>query len=779
MFLFGCDFLQNNNSIEFEIQNNITIAISQYDNYDWSKVIKIRQNGKILNFSNATVTLLDGQIKVGETCKHKVSYRQSVIETSEVFYVKIINDEHKIKDTYNLSNNTTLAVCGTVSLINEVGFILTDETGSIFINYTGNDITKGNTVYVEGKYQFNNGHEILLSNYTITNSKTEISVPTNLTDSEYINLATSFHLASIPKYINVIAFVEVVNNNVLLKVGTNYIEVSSNALEDKTNLLLHSNKLISISGWVYKSNSANLLMMIDSINYVYESNSIIGTLPVIEISSSYYFYTDIKNVHNLSSYFSIYDKEDGKITITNDMINGSISVGQNIISATVIDSDLNKVTTSIIIEVNDYTTTNTNESIKILDEYATPSTGDVDVLVIPVSFPNHPATTTMLKNIEKGFFGTEQDTGWESLASYYLESSYGKLNISGDVTDWYTPKMSQSYYAKYSDGDNYIYGSTILLEEALTYFKNDYDYSKYDSNDDGYIDAVYLIYNTPVGGNKTLKEQEFYWAFTYWDTNADSRNYAETKAYSYVFMGYDFFMEDLMYNTKDIAINAETVIHETGHLLNLADYYDYDDYDKYSNDGGYCAVDMMDYNIGDHGPYSKILLDWIDPVVIYKSGIYELPAFSTSGITFLINANNSFNTIFDEYYLIDFYTFDGLNNMEIKSFFNTNNNYAGVRISHVNSYLTYKNGYFPIFTYNNSDTKYKQIKMLEADYNGKFHMSSSKNDGAVLKDFYQVGDSFGTGYYANYKSYDGNPLPFTMEVLSMNDDYATIKINFK
>ncbi len=640
-------------------------------------------------------------------------------------------------------------------------------------------ITKDNTVYIEGTYNFNNGHEILLNALTVTSSNTEISVPINLTDNEYNLYTTSYQIKNYPTtYITISAKVIVKDNNLLLEVGNNYIQLSEAALENKTLLLTHENKTISLSGWIYKKDSSsNLIMMIDKVNTVYDT--LIGNAPVIDVESYYYFYTKKDNVLDLTTYFKATDKEDGNIKITSDMITGTLKEGQNIISLEVIDKDLNKSIASIIIEIGSYSGVQTKENITVIDEYCTPTTGDIEVLVIPISFPNYPATSQMLDVIEKGFFGTESDTGWESVSSYYEESSYGKLKITGDVTDWYTPEKSQSYYANYADETNYIYGSTILLVEALKHFKNQYDYSKYDSNSDGYIDAVYLIYNVEIGGNQTPVEQDFYWAFTYWDLNVDSRYYADTKGYSYVFMGYDFFYDNLIYSNKKISINCETAIHETGHLFNLEDYYDYDESDSYNNDGGYCGIDMMEFNIGDHGPYSKILLDWIDPIIINKSGVYELPSFTLTGTTFLIGANGSFDSIFSEYYLIDFYTLDGLNELELKSYFKTTKNYAGVRVSHINANLTYEEGFFPTFTYNNTDTIYKQIKMLEADYKGIFHLDNSTNTGATLTDFYRVGDVFGTSYYANYKSHSGNLLPFTMEVLAINDSYATIKITIK
>ena len=69
--------------------------------------------------------------------------------------------------------------------------------------------------------------------------------------------------------------------------------------------------------------------------------------------------------------------------------------------------------------------------------------------------------------------------------------------------------------------------------------------------------------------------------------------------------------------------------------------------------------------------------------------------------------------------------------------------------------------------------------MLEADYRGNFHLNDSKTKGATIQDFYQYGDSFGDGYYSNFTSSDKNKIPFIMEVLDINNEYATVKITFK
>ena len=42
IFLSGCGILNQEDNVEIEIDNNIEISISDYYDFNWSKVIKIR-----------------------------------------------------------------------------------------------------------------------------------------------------------------------------------------------------------------------------------------------------------------------------------------------------------------------------------------------------------------------------------------------------------------------------------------------------------------------------------------------------------------------------------------------------------------------------------------------------------------------------------------------------------------------------------------------------------------------------------------------------------------
>ena len=93
----------------------------------------------------------------------------------------------------------------------------------------------------------------------------------------------------------------------------------------------------------------------------------------------------------------------------------------------------------------------------------------------------------------------------ESMTEYFLENSYGNLNITGTVTVWL--RMPQTY-AYYVNGQ-YGFGSCPRCARRLSYdavMAADpfIDYSQFDGDNDGYVDALFVVHAGPgaeVTGN--------------------------------------------------------------------------------------------------------------------------------------------------------------------------------------------------------------------------------------------------------------------------------------
>lgn len=418
-----------------------------------------------------------------------------------------------------------------------------------------------------------------------------------------------------------------------------------------------------------------------------------------------------------------------------------------------------------------------------------PSTGTYNALVIPVKFSNTTISQAQLNNLNIAFNGTSDETGWESVKTYYQKASYGKLNLSFDIAgvnmsgvNYYTSSKSSSYYERLTatdpdSGEKYNNGDNVLLQEALKYYESRLDLTKYDTNGDGAIDAVYLIYSAPVD----YSDDSFYWAYVTWDD--DTAAYDGIDAYYYLFAGFDFMNESVQgKNTNSnypiisgLKINAATYIHETGHLLGLDDYYDY--YPNIGSDDGLGGADMMDATVGDQNVYSKTMLGWLTPEIVTSTATITIKSSQSAGDAILVplKFNNSY---FCEYLLIDLYSANGLN--ELHATMNDTYLYdgasCGVRIYHVSSWIenAYDNDYGSFTDNNNSKSDIALIKLVEADGETKF---ASSDGYATKNDLWQAGDKLSEAF-PKYSTNDGKLLNFDITIVSVSETEATITITY-
>ena len=353
-------------------------------------------------------------------------------------------------------------------------------------------------------------------------------------------------------------------------------------------------------------------------------------------------------------------------------------------------------------------TTLQNQSYKnygtysVLGEDNTPSLGDVKLLVVPLYFKNDTAPSqNQLDTINKAFFGETNQTGFESLSSYYKKSSYGNLNLSGLVTPSYQYNMTASdfqlAYENNSKDTNDIVNSIISWAKTNKYLD-----SSFDSNNDGYYDGIEIVYFT----SKTYYDnQDLWWAYT---TSLENQASSQT-----IVGGRYFWSPYSMIQTGyyDIDIDSHTLIHETGHMLGLDDYYSYD------NDSTPCGmVDMMDCNVGDHNAFSKMLLGWVSPKIatLNKDFTITLNSFTQTGDFILIPTSSFNNTIYDEYVILQYYTPTNLNQKDSSGYEEWSSsgyghggtyNISGLQMFHVDNRIAsckYNNGTYSSFSYSTS-----------------------------------------------------------------------------
>ena len=446
------------------------------------------------------------------------------------------------------------------------------------------------------------------------------------------------------------------------------------------------------------------------------------------------------------------------------------------------------------------------------------SKGAYHCLVVPVQFSDYAVTNTQLDNLNKAFNGSTTDTGWQSVKTYYQTSSYGNLDMTFDIQSVYTAKNDSSYYESKDaiktvicEGESVdLAGDAIILEEVMAWITPQIDLSVYDHDNNGILDAIWIIYTAPVvydssdDDSSSLDDESIYWAYvtSYAKDDSDNTKYDNLDLGYYLFAGFDFMNEytgndnDPYYDNTGIyvdatisglKINASTYIHETGHLLGLDDYYDYDA--ATGSLGGLGGADMMDNTVGDHNAYSKIMMGWITPTVVTTTQTVTLNPFESSGscIMVLLDYNGSY---FSEYLLIDLYTNTGLNaahaNQNDSLLYQTSSGKGvayGVRIYHVSSDVEdpYSDDYFSFTTKNNSNSDVALIELVRA--NGKTGYPLETSDGQKYKtngdstDLWKAGQKLST-VFPNYARNDNKKVNFDIEIVSVSATSATVTITF-
>jgi len=374
-----------------------------------------------------------------------------------------------------------------------------------------------------------------------------------------------------------------------------------------------------------------------------------------------------------------------------------------------------------------------------------PSEGSPRMLVLLIEFDEFPARPgDDIKEMYARIFGAGGKFPFESLRAYYTRSSYGKLNIDGNVLGWYKA-------GKRADVVQTREGREALIKKALLSY-GDHDFSQYDNNGDGVIDYFAVIWTGPVGE----------WATFWWGVAprfSDKKFTVGGKSLnSYAWMGVVHKWEEPASEFK-----IRTLIHETGHALGLPDYYDYKP--EAGPAGGVGNIDMMDSNHYDHNCFSKLMLGWISPKVVEQGGDFKLSPAGEAGQCLVLAPPGWDKNPFGEFFLVE--NRRKIGNDTEKGFV------GGLLVWHVDARL---NQAGTNFLFNNSDTEHKLLKPLEADGLEELENKLSKNFG--FPDYYVKDRALGPDTVPSSRLYDGADTGISL--LSRGGDFdVSFKLGFK
>ena len=314
-----------------------------------------------------------------------------------------------------------------------------------------------------------------------------------------------------------------------------------------------------------------------------------------------------------------------------------------------------------------------NELSKNKDSYASgkyiEATKEIKpkMLVIPVhfndkdniEFSNDYSLSKLRNRIDDAFNADSSVNGYYGVKEFYQKSSYGLVDFDFVIPSFYKTKME-------SKEVDTSYKTNQLIKKILNddeYLKaNDINLKDFDTNSDGFIDSIFLIYDIPdyQTSNKTNTNL---WAYTQSSYNVGNLDKPVYSSYSWA--SYSFLDKGLTENIKN---DTHIFIHEIGHQFGLNDYYDYN-----LKSSPLSGFDMMDYNVIDFNSYSKMIMGWIKPYIVYGEATINEEELRKSNspvvilkddkvITKDLNDNVLFNP-FNEYLILDYFDYsnDSLN----------------------------------------------------------------------------------------------------------------------
>ena len=362
------------------------------------------------------------------------------------------------------------------------------------------------------------------------------------------------------------------------------------------------------------------------------------------------------------------------------------------------------------------------------------STGQLKALVILVDFPDNQSSQNKNHYSEMLFSSGTYPTG--SMHDYFAECSYGQLDVTGDVFGWY--RMPQNY-TYYTDGQNgfgtYPQNVQKLVQDAVVAANADVNFSDYDVDGDGVVDALFIIH-AGTGAEVTGNANQI-WSHR-WSIPPVTLDGVKIT---------DYTMEP-----EDGKIGVFS--HELTHVFNVPDLYDTDN--SSNGVGKWCLMAAGSWLNGGNAPahpcaWVKQKLGWVVPITPQADAVGTMlpDVESNQKIMKLWTGGTSSN----EYFLLEY---------RKKKGFDVNLPMEGLLIYHVDDTRT-----------SNSDEGHYLVAVEQAD--GKLDLEAKRNSGDAGDPFpgSQNNPIFDATSNPNSNGYAGVDTKVSVTNISLAPDKAT------
>lgn len=267
-----------------------------------------------------------------------------------------------------------------------------------------------------------------------------------------------------------------------------------------------------------------------------------------------------------------------------------------------------------------------------------PRHGKVRSLVFLVEYTDVAFSTPNPQEYFDKLFNQEEfseNGGTGSVRDYFLHQSSGIFDIHYDVYGPVKLANTRAYYGGNSGGSDQ--NPRAMALEAVEAFKESIDFSKYDYDNDGNIDNIFIVYAGE--GEASGGPAESVWPHS-WSVTG-THIYNGKKLFGYC------CTNEWMPGGKPAPIG--TFVHEFSHVMGLPDLYNTEDSGVDYTPGEWSVLDYGPYNNEGNTPpaysaFERNAMGWLVPRAVSASGEYQLEEIQKSNdcIIVLTSRTNEF-----------------------------------------------------------------------------------------------------------------------------------------
>lgn len=351
-----------------------------------------------------------------------------------------------------------------------------------------------------------------------------------------------------------------------------------------------------------------------------------------------------------------------------------------------------------------------------------PTAGEANLVIFYVDFPDcrydYAPSEEELNRIA---FGAADESKacypFESFTAFYGRASKGNMQLRGQAFR-YTTKENQAAYDT---------NKVKIAEECYDAFKDSVDFSQFDGDGDGKIDAT--LFTTP-----TAAGDDNWWPCA--GAFGDPSYRVDGKAIGHIITG-----NAQIYPNNNYLNFISSYCHEMGHCTGLPDYYLYNGYDSEGMHGT-AGIELMDTDAGsDFGAFSKLMLGFYreNQVQVYDASAgaqtFTLHNAQTdAGNCVIIPYGKIGDHYFSEYFIIEYASLDGNNSgvSDVAWWVRTG---SGVRVYHIDATTEY--GWFTFFRYasgsefSDQDRGRRLIRIIDDTDTDNFYHAGDTIDSSI------------------------------------------------